>query len=205
MAAIFFSAGATLDLVRPQQGLQHQHAVTDSERGQPGLLPERKADDGQPVGVLERLQQQLIGLGRLTRRLQVVGLLEHQRIDLVDGHEVLYRDFPVLLDRQAGEVVGGQHDGLPVLALVRLLDVGERHHLAVQLAHPLVTDPAAVLAVHLPELHVPVLGCAVQPHRHVHQAERNGTLPDRSHATMMDAPAALCRKRSPPDPRRRGV
>src|SRR6185312_396820 len=156
------------------------------QRGQPGLLPQREVHDGQPVGVQQRLPQQLVRLDRLRRRLQVVRLVVEHGVDLVHGDEAEHLDLVRFLDRQRVEVLLGQDHRAAVVALVRLGDLRELDDLAVQLTGPLVADPSAVLGVHLVKTDVLVLGGAVHLDRHVDQPERQGALPDRSHPSMMD-------------------
>ena len=178
------------DLVGPEQGLDHQHLVADPQRGQPGLLPEGEVDDGDPVGLLQGLPQQHVRLGRGRRGLQVVGLVEQHRVDLIGRDEADDVDLPAGAGRQLGEVLVGEHDGAPVVALVGLGDVGVGHLLAIDVADPLVPDPPAVLGVDLVEPDVLLLGGGVQLDGHVHQSERHGAFPDRSHVPMMN-PSAM--------------
>ena len=113
--------------------------------------------------------------------LEVVGLVEPHRVDLVGWDEPGDADLLRRPRRQVGEVVVGEHDHLAVLGLVPLGDVVVRDLLAVDRAEPPVADAAAVLAVHLPELHVVVLGGGVEPDGHVDEPERDRALPDRAH------------------------
>ena len=57
-------------------------------------------------------------------------------------------------------------------------------HLAAHLAAPLVADSTTVRIVHLVQGDVVILGGAVDLDRHIHQAECDGTVPDRSHASF---------------------
>jgi hypothetical protein len=177
MCAILTSA----DLVGPHHRLHDDHVVAHPKhcRGRP--LPERDRDDGHPVGVEQCLPQQRVGLGAGRLGLEVVGLLEQHRVDLIAGDELLDRDLPRRRRRQLGQVVVGEDDHLAVLGLVALGDVGVGDLLAVDRADPLVLDPAPVLGVHLAERHVVALGRRVELHRDADQAERDGTLPDRTH------------------------
>ena len=173
------------DLVGPHHRLQHDHVVRDPQHGDRGALPQRDGDHGHPVGVEQRLAQQGVGLGAGLLRLEVVGLLEQHRVDLVAGHELLDRDLARRRRGQLGHVVVGEDDHLAVLGLVALGDVGVRDLLAVDRADPLVLDPAAVLGVHLAERHVVRLGRGVELHRHADQPERDRALPDRTHRLLL--------------------
>ncbi len=88
--------------------------------------------------------------------------------------------------RQAFQVLVGDGRGSPVVGLVGLGDIAERHHLRAHLAGALVADPAAVFFVYLVEPDVVVLGRRVDGHRDVDQAEDEGTLPNGAHRIMMD-------------------
>src|SRR5829696_7858633 len=48
----------------------------------------------------------------------------------------------------------------------------------------------AVFVVHLVQIDVVIFGCAVKPDRHIHQAEADGTLPDRPHAATVQRDCA---------------
>ena len=102
------------DLVRPQHGLQDDDVVADPQHGHALAPAQGHGDHGHPVGLLQRPAQQRVGLGRLGLGLQVVRLVEHDRVDL------LGRDELVDLDLVAGR--GGQ--GVQVLVV-------EDDHLAV--------------------------------------------------------------------------
>lgn len=170
------------DLVRPEQGLQHEHVVADAQRREPGLLPQREPHDRGAIGLFEGLAQQHVGLRRRAVRLEVVRPVEGEQIDLLARHEFDDVDLAALLGWQRIEVLLGEDDSL--LAVVeRLVDIGVRHDLAVDLADPLIPDPSAVLVVHLVQRDVVVFGRGVHLDGDVHESERQRALPDRSHHT----------------------
>ena len=191
------------DLVGPHHRLQHDHVVLDPQHRDARALAQGDGHHGHPVGVEQRLAQQGVRLGAGALGLEVVGLLEQQRVDLVARHELLDRDLARRRRRQLGHVVVGEDDHLAVLGLVALGDVGVGHLLPVEGADALVLDPAAVLGVHLAERHVVALGRGVELHRHRHQAEGDCALPDRSHeVSMSHASHARHQGRRRPDRRR---
>ena len=106
------------------------------------------------------------------------GRIKYQRVCSLDGEEVAYADIAKGYETEDGEMV----------------------ILTVEGADPLVLDPAAVLGVDLAERHVVALGRGVELHRDTDQAEGDGTLPDRAHASTIavtsDArlPAKGCRR-----------
>ncbi len=161
-------------------------------------------NDRRPVGLLERLPQQRVGLRRRRRGFEEIALVEHDRIDLVGGDELDDVDFAALLRRERFEVFVREYDG--ALAVVEgLVDVGVVDDLAADLAASLIADAAAVGVMHLMEGDVMVLRRAVDLHRHVDQAERDGTTPDRSHPPIVPPSAPTGNPRTRRAPRRTGA
>ena len=76
---------------------------------------------------------------------EVVGLLEHHRVDLVEVDELLDVDRAARLDRHGVEVLVGEHDVAVLLVLVALRRCARSRRLAVLLAHALVPDAPHVL------------------------------------------------------------
>ena len=163
------------DLVGPQQRLDdHDVAlgeVLNPQRGQPGLVAQREMHDRDAVGLHECLGQQHIRFRRLALGLEEVALVVHHRIDVAGGHELQHLDLAAAFLGQRGDVLVGDDHRLAVVGFVGLGDVAELDDLAAHLADPLVADAPVVLLVHLVELDVVVLGCAVDLDRDVHQAE----------------------------------
>jgi hypothetical protein len=153
MEAIFSSAGLMVtDSSRDGNcASDDEHVIAHPQRRQPGLLPQCEVDDGDAVGLFQRPHQQHVRLGGRGRRLEVVALVEIQRIDLVGRHEAGDLDLPGRIGRQLREVLVGEDHRAAVVTFVGLGDVGVLDDLAVQFAGPLVADPAAVLRVHLME------------------------------------------------------
>src|SRR5699024_10250896 len=82
-----------------------------------------------------------------------------------------------------GELVVGDRDQLALGCLVALDDVLVVDLLAALGTGSLVADPSAVFGVDLMESDVVVLGGGVEPDGDVHESERHGTLPDRTHVS----------------------
>ena len=75
--------------------------------------------DRDSVGALQRPVQQLIRLRRFAVRFEVVGLVEHDRVELISRHELGDLDFPGDVVRNAGEIFIGDDDLLTVFRCVR--------------------------------------------------------------------------------------
>ena len=158
-------------LVRPQQGLEDEHAVPHPQRRQGLPLPDRHLGHGHPPGSLERVTEQRVSADPGGLRLQVVGLVGQDRVQLPGRAEVQHVDPLGRRQRQFLQVVVGQHHDVPGGKLVALGNVGVRDLLAVKRAEPAVLDPAAVLGVDLPERHVTLLGGSVELDRDHDHAE----------------------------------
>ena len=169
-------------LVVPEHRLQHQRLVLDPQHREPGLLPQRELHDGAAIGLLQRAAQQRVRLEGARVRLEVVGLVEADRVDLVGRHELHHVDLVVALGRERLQLLLGEHHGVRAV-VVGLGDVLVGDDLAAHLALALVADAAAVLLVHLVQGHVVALGGAVDLHRDVDQPEADGALPDGSHGS----------------------
>jgi hypothetical protein len=132
----------------------------------------------------ERVAQQHVRLGPGLLRLDVVGLLEIDGVDLLERHELEHVDDAVRRQRQIGEVLVGQHDHLAARQFVALRDVAVRDLFAVHLADALVANAAAVARVHLVEGNVTLLRRRIQLHGDRDQAEADRALPDAAHAVL---------------------
>jgi hypothetical protein len=137
-----------------------------------------------PLGVLERLTQQHVRPARGLVRLEVVRLLEIDRVDLFGRHELQYLDGLVGRDGQLGEILVGEDHHAAVLQLVALRDVAVLDLVAAHLADALVPDPAPILGVDLVEPEIVFLGRAEHPDGDSHQPERDGTSPHGSHSVL---------------------
>ncbi len=111
---------------------------------------------------LERVAQQHVRFRALGVGLQEVGLGEVDGVDLLDGVNWRTSMRRELDSGQVGEVVVGQHDHVAGGQFVALGDVGVGDLLAVDRADALVADAPAVLAVHLVEGDVLLLGRRVE-------------------------------------------
>ena len=135
-------------LVAPEERLHHEHVAVDAQRREAGLLAQRHAHDRRLVGRLERAAQQHVGLVRRRVGLEVVALVEHDRVDLLGRHELDDLDLAAALGGQRLQVlVGDDHRALAVV--VGLVDVLVVDGLAVDLADALVSDAPTVRVVHL--------------------------------------------------------
>src|SRR5688572_11715872 len=170
------------DLVGPPHRVQHEHPVADAQHGQRLALPDGDLGDGDLAGVLERVAQQHVRAGRRAVGLEVVGLLELDRVDLVLVDELQDVDLPPGAQGHLVEVLVGEDDDLAVGQLVALGDVAVLDLFTVDRADPLVLDPSAVGRVDLVEADVLVLGRGVELHADADEAERHSPAPDRSHA-----------------------
>jgi len=168
-------------LVRPPQGLQDEDVAPHPQCTQPRLPAECELHDRGEVRLLESVPQQVVGLGGLRVRFEVVAGVEHDGFDLVARHELDHLDLAAPLRGQGLEVVVCQDHGA-LAVVVGLVDVRELDLLAAHLAAALVADAPAVGVVHLPQRYVVVLGGRVHLDGHVHQPERHRTSPDRPHA-----------------------
>ena len=178
-------------LVGPQHRLQHEHILTHPQHPQLLFLPQAHLDDGGEIGLLEGAPEQYVRLQGPLVGLEQIGLVEADRVDLAGRHELHHLDVLGGGHRQAGEVLVGEHDGRAVGHLVRLGDLSQLQHLAAFPAHAVVLHPAVVDGMHLMEAHVMVLGRCVGLHRHGHQPEGDGALPNRTHAPSMAVRADL--------------
>ena len=159
----------------------HHHAVTDAKCRELLPLPQRDLDDGDSVGLDECVAQQHVRFGRLPLRLEVVGLREEDRVDLIGRHELQHVDRARRRQRQVGEVLIGQDDHLAAAEVVPLGDVVVGDLFAIDRAHPLVFDAAAILAVHLVEANVLLFRRGIQFYRDGHESEGHRALPDGPH------------------------
>ena len=140
------------DLVGPVHRLQDEDLVLEPQRSEMLLVAEADLRDADLVLIGECLAQQRVGLRAGLVRDQVVGLLEQDRVDLVEVDELHDVDRAAGFHRHLVEVVVGEDDVAVLLVLVALHDVLEGDLFAVLLAHPLVTDPPVVGVVELVEL-----------------------------------------------------
>jgi hypothetical protein len=161
--------------------------------GETTALAQGELHDRDPIGLLEGLAQQHVGLGGTRGRFQVVGPLEDDRVDLARRHELHDLDVLAVRHLQPVELLVGDDDPPAGLVLEALADLGERHDLAARLAPPLVLDPPAVGEVHLVELHVPVLGRRVELDRDVDQPEGDVPAPHRAHGAIVGQVTGRCR------------
>jgi hypothetical protein len=147
------------------------------------LVAENESRDGDLARVLHGLDEEGVGaLGALVGP-EVVGLLEVDRVDVVEIDEVLDLDRAGLLGVQLGELVAAEHHVLVRRVLVSLHDLLVGDLLAVGLGDALVPDPGAIALPELTEAHSLLGDGAVELHRHVEQPKADRTAPYRpSHA-----------------------
>ena len=166
-------------LVGVDERHQHQGVALDAQSDEMLLLAQHEATDPDLAGLAHRVDHQAEGLSRPDRGSDVVGGLEHQRIDLVEVDELLDLDQPCLAGGNRVELLGFDDDVLAGRELIALDQILESDLLAVGAANPLLLDPLAVLAVQLVELDVLALDGVVELDRYVHQAKGDRATPDR--------------------------
>src|SRR5258707_439510 len=93
------------DLIGPEQGLQHQDAITASQGGEGFPLAQCDLGDRDPARLLKRIPQQRVrpGTGRL--RLDVVASVEQDRVKLLRRREVQHLDRLGRRKRQIGQIL----------------------------------------------------------------------------------------------------
>src|SRR3954471_167652 len=172
----------TADLVGPAHGVQHEDALAHTHGRERFPLPDGDLGDGHLAGVLQRVPQQHVRPDGRAVRLEVVGLLEVDGVDIVLVDELQHLDLAAGGQGKFLEVLVGEDDQLTVGQLVALRDVAVLDLFTVDRADPLVLHPAAVDDVDLVEPDVLVLGGRVELDADADEAEGNRPAPDRSHA-----------------------
>ena len=165
------------------------------------LVPHDDLGDADLALGLERLRQETVGLE--PRRLggHVVGLVEVDRIDLLEGDEGHDIDRLDRLDVDRRELLVGELNVVVLLVLVALDDLIERDFLAADRAEALVLDPALVLLVELIELERLLFDGGMQPDRDRHEPEADRAFPDRTgwhQSSPIGVRAVSCRGPGPP-------
>ena len=86
---------------RKVQLLHREHIADRTQHHEVGLAARRPVAHRAALGLLERLGEQCIGLGRALVGRQIVGLVEVHRVDRLDRHELadIHRVRPGLLER----------------------------------------------------------------------------------------------------------
>src|SRR3954454_5403928 len=167
----------TADLVGPAHGVQHEDALAHAHGRERFPLPDGDLGDGHLAGVLQRVPQQHVRPDGRAVRLEVVGLLEVDGVDLVLVDELQHLDLAAGGQGKFLEVLLGEDDQLTVGQLVALGDVAVLDLFTVDRADPLVLHPAAVDDVDLVEPDVLVLGGRVELDADADEAERNRPAP----------------------------
>ena len=156
-----------------------QHLAHRADRGQVLAVSEHEPRHRHLLRVGHRLDQQGVGLLGPLVGPQVVGVVEVDRVDLVEIDEVLDLDRPRLLGVELLELLPGQNDVLLGRDLIALDDLLVGDLLAVGLGHPLVPDARAVARAQLAEAHRLARHGAVQLHGHVQEPEADRSAPNR--------------------------
>ena len=99
-------------LIRPDHRLQCEHIPPRSQHGQRFLAPHRDLGQAHPAGSLQRSSQQLIRLAASRIWFEVVPAGQRERIDLVSRHEGDQLDDLGGGQRQVGEILVCQENGL---------------------------------------------------------------------------------------------
>jgi hypothetical protein len=166
------------DLVGEAHRGHSQHAVHRSDRRQVLLVSQHEARDRDLALLLHRLDEQRVSLLGAGVGTEVVGLVEVDRVDLVEIDEVLDLDRAGLLRVELLELLAGQHDVLVGADLIALDDLLVGDFLAVLLRDALVADARPVSLAQLLEAHRLLRRRAVELHGHVQEPEADRSTPD---------------------------
>ena len=166
-------------LVVEDHGGHGHHVAGGPDRDEVLLLPDHHARDRDLVRLLHGAHQQAVGLGGAGAGREVIGVVEVDRVDLVQVHELLDLDRARLLGVQCLELLGLDHHVLVRADLVALDDVVVGHFLAIRGADALLLDAHVVAVVELVEAHRLARDRAVELHGHVDEPETDGTTPNR--------------------------
>ena len=171
------------DLVVEEHRGQREQAVADADEHQVLLRPQHEAAERGALAAAHDLEQQLVGaLGAfaVARGQEEIGVVEVDRVDVLEVDEGLDLDRAGLARGGQRELLVGEHDLFAVVELVAVPDllVGD---LAVLVgAEAVRLDRRAVLLVQLVEVHVEVAHGAEELHRHVDQPEAERSAPQRA-------------------------
>ncbi len=144
------------------------------------LLPDDDLGNADLAALLERPEQETVGLLSAVLRQQVVRLAEVDRVDLLDIDEVADVDRVRQLDVEAVEILVGELDEPSFLDLEAADDVVGIDVLARVSPHLVVADRRQIVLVEEVELELLGLGSRVHAHRHADEAERDRAAPDRA-------------------------
>src|SRR5437870_509107 len=169
------------DLVRPVHRLQEERPRSASEDGEVLFPEEDHPGDGDPARLPQGLLEKPVGLQPHRLGDDVVGAVEVDRVDLLQGYEIDNVYCPEGLHGKPLQLLLREAHMVVLLVLVSLDDVLEGHLLAADGAHPPVADAPLVGAVEVVEAHALLLDRDVEAHRDADQAEGDGPFPDRLH------------------------
>src|SRR5438067_958180 len=137
------------------------------------------ADEDHAAVLAHGFAKERVGLDAGLLGHQVVGLLEVDRVDVLQLDELDDVDGPGRLHGHGVEVLVLHDDVLALLVLVALHDVLVGNLFTTDRTGPLVLDPPVVLVVQLVELEGLLLGGRVEADRDRNESERDGPLPHR--------------------------
>src|SRR5256714_872264 len=143
------------------------------------LVADDDLGDGDLPRLLERPDEQPVRLLGALLRLEVVGLAEVDRVDLVQVDEVADVDRPRQLDVEPVEVLVLERDEAALIDLEAADDVVAVDVLAAVAAHLVVADRLQVALVQEVEPELLRLGRADHSHRHADEPKRDRAAPDR--------------------------
>ena len=138
------------------------------------------ADAHLPLVLHGRQQEGVGALGAVAVGGEVVGVLEVDRVDLVEGDEVLDVDGPGGPRLELLELLRVDHHVMALGQLVAFHDLLGCDLPASLLRHLLVADTGVGLVFELVEVQVLLFHGGVDLHGYVHQPEADGARPDRS-------------------------
>ena len=166
------------DLVGVAHRLDAQRAVDRTDRDQPLLAPHHDPPDRDLVERLHRVDQQRVRLLAALVGNEVVGLLEVERIDVVEVDELLDLDLVAALRAQRVDL-RRLDDHVPALRdLEAALDPVGADLFAGRVRNLAVADARAGSLLELVEAHVFVLRRADELHGHLHESEADRAGPD---------------------------
>ena len=167
-------------LVPIAQRDEHQRSAVRHHRGQVLLRADHDLGHRNAGRRAQRLPQQRVDLLAAARRRQVVRRFEVAERDLVGADERAYVDGLRRFDVGQAKVVVGEDDIPILLVFVALDDVRPVDVLAGGLAVALVADRRQVALVEHGELERLAVFGRVELHRNVHEAEADGSGPERA-------------------------
>lgn len=185
-AVLAHRAGRQLEVLRVHHFLlvaqqqQDQRIALRHHRRQVFARADHHLGDAHLAGVAQRLAQQHVALFGLLARHQDVGLFEIARVDVGGIDKGFHLHRLVALRRGRADVLLLDDDIAALVVLEGLDDLLPRHFIAGVGVDALEADRLLVARIEHAEMQVHLALARHQRHRHIEQAERQGSGPDRS-------------------------